>query len=432
MEVVSWGRFPRIASESYALSDIDAQLPPLKAPLLPHGLGRSYGDVCLVDSGTHILTRGCSRILDFDEERGVISCEAGASIAELIARTAPRGWFPSVVPGTQHVTVGGAIANDIHGKNHHVVGTFGAHVLRFWLRRTSGELLECSETENRGLFSATIGGLGLTGVITRAELKLAPMRSQAVLREALPFASLSEFLELSDQVSARPYIVGWVDCTAGSARGGRGILFTGEHASSEVRTHPPHRWPRVAVPAPSWLLNRFSARAFNAAYRLRNSRARKGTAHYESFFFPLDAVPGWNLLYGRAGFLQWQCVVPLATAPGALATIMDEVRRARDGSYLGVIKLFGDRPSPGMLSFPRAGVTLALDFPIRGRRTFDLLDRLDAILLEAGGGLYAAKDARMSAAMFRQSHPRLGEFLPHRDHGMRSRMWARVMEGAVH
>lgn len=429
MKVESWGRFPRVSSESFHVTDIAAPLPVLKGPILPHGLGRSYGDVCLVDAGTHVLTRRCSRILQFDERGGTISCESGASLAEVIARTVPRGWFPPVVPGTQHVTIGGAIANDIHGKNHHGVGTFGSHVQRFGLRRTSGELLQCSPTENAELFKATIGGLGLTGLITCADFKLARVKSNAVVREAAPFGSLREFIELSGQFRARPYIVGWIDCLAGG-RPGRGVLFTGEDAPQESTAQAPRRYPAVPASAPSWLLNGLSARALNTMYGFLHRRPRNDIVHFESFFFPLDSLPAWNLLYGKAGFLQWQCVVPGDVAIDAVEAMIAQVRRSKDGAYLGVIKLFGDRQSPGMLSFPRAGITLALDFPIRGQRTFDLLDVLDTILMDAGGSLYAAKDARMSAAMFRQSHPRLDEFLPHRDAGISSALWMRVMDGA--
>ena len=395
--------------------------------MLAHGLGRSYGDVCLVDSGTHILTRKCSRILAFDESAGTLSCEPGASLHEVIERVSPGGWFPPVVPGTMFVTVGGAVANDIHGKNHHLSGTFGAHVERISLRRTSGELLQCSTAENPGLFRATIGGLGLTGVITRVDFKLARMPSNAVRSEATPFQSLPEFMELSNRFADRPYIVGWLDCLAPAARAGRGVLFVGSDAPAGVSARAPSRWPAVPTAAPGWLLNSLTARAFNTAYRLRHGRSKVSHLHRDSFFFPLDAVPGWNLLYGAAGFLQWQCVVPARVAVEAISGILSEVRRSGEGAYLGVIKVFGDRASPGMLSFPAPGVTLAMDFPIRGRRTFALCDRLDAILLEAGGRLYAAKDARMSPAMFRQSNPRLAEFLPHRDPGMGSRFWQRVM-----
>lgn len=240
------------------------------------------------------------------------------------------------------------------------------------------------------------------------------------------FGSVRQFLDLSAEHQLRPHIVGWLDCQAPSAATGRGVFFSGG-VTNGGETRPPRRLPALPMAAPEWLGTRATSRLFNAAYRLAHRRATVDDVHYESFFFPLDAIPRWNLLYGASGFLQWQCVVPDADAIESLDAILRLVSRSGEGACLGVIKKFGDRQWPGLLSFPRSGITVAMDFPIRGPRIFVLLDALDAIVAEAGGALYAAKDARMSADMFRRSNPRLDTFLPFRDPGIRSRMWDRVV-----
>lgn len=436
MTTESWGRYPRVNAREISLVDIDAPLP-AERPLLPHGLGRSYGDVCLVDHGTHLLTRSCRRILAIDEAAGTLTCEAGASLDEILDVVVPLGWFPPVVPGTRFITVGGAIANDVHGKNHHIAGTFGASVLSFELRRTTGEVQFCSSADNPELFRATIGGLGLTGVITRATFKLARISSPAIQRESIPFGSVEEFIARSNESASTPYIVGWIDCLAPRKHRGRGVLFLGDHApdSSQSDARPgdsqqvtkPRRLPPIPFAAPSWLLNRGTAYAFNTLYRLSHSRHSEDLVHYEPFFFPLDAIPHWNLLYGKRGFLQWQCVVPRNHGAASVNEILAALSRSGHDSYLGVIKLFGDVPSPGLLSFPRPGVTLAIDLPIRGPRTFAVLNDLDTIVADAGGAIYAAKDARMSPDMFRLSNPRLEEFMRFRDPGLRSHLWDRLL-----
>ena len=407
------------------LSDLDAPLPAVTAPVIAHGLGRSYGDVCLARHGTHLVTTRCARIRRLDAANGIVECDAGLSLGALIEAATPLGWFPPVVPGTRFVTIGGAVANDIHGKNHHVGGSFGRYVLWLRLRRTDGALIECSRSENLDLFRASIGGLGLTGMITRVRLQLQRWHSVAIHRRTIPFRSVPEFLERSDASVGSPFMVGWIDCLSASASA-RGVLYLGEPAPPGTRVRRPPALPAVPFPMPGLLLNRVTARLFNAAYHAAAVRRTSDVQHFESFMFPLDAVPRWNLLYGSRGFVQWQCVVPRALAVGAFDTIFRAIRSSREPAYLGVIKAFGDAPPEGVLSFARPGVTLALDFPMRGERTLRLLDALDAHLLDAGGALYAAKDARMSAATFRASYPRYREMHPHRDPGIQSAFWERV------
>lgn len=429
-EFLSWGRFPRVAQRARALRWRDDPLPAEFDTVLPRGRGRSYGDVCLNTGGALITTALLDRFIAFDRERGVLRCEAGATLEQILAVVVPRGWFLPVVPGTRFVTVGGAIANDIHGKNHHLSGTFGRHVLRFELRRSDGGRFLCAPDSHPDLFGATIGGLGLTGLITWAEIQLQPIETPYIRMESIQFRGIEEFLALSRGTDAsRPYTVAWLDCVASGAEFCRGIFMRGAHARrAEVGIARPKRTGILAVPcdAPEWVLNRWSVRAFNAAYFHRQRKPRvESITHYEPFFFPLDGVLRWNRIYGRRGFFQFQGVIP----PGAIEVLRDvlaAVVESGQASFLAVLKEFGDISSPGWLSFPRAGFTVCLDFPNRGERTIALMKRLEAMVIDAGGALYPAKDAVMSADSFRASFPRGGEFVGQIDPKMSSDFWRRV------
>lgn len=426
--VESWGRYPRVKQRAIAIGWRDEAESALgHGPILAHGLGRSYGDSCLNEGGTLLLTRGLSRFLAFDPETGLLRCEAGVSLAEILEFAVPRGFFLPVTPGTKFVTVGGAIANDVHGKNHHADGTFGRFVRRFELLRSDGRRLICSPDENETYFQATIGGLGLTGFITWAEVQLRRVPGPLILQESLKLRSLDDFFRINE-ASERDwlYTVAWIDCLARGRKLGRGIYYRGNHLpSSERRTSRP-RGPRLNVPfdAPDFLLGETGVRLFNFLYYWRQLRSKKlSTTHYEPFFYPLDAIGQWNRIYGKRGLLQWQCVVP---DPDVVVRLLETISRSRQGSFLVVLKTFGPLPSPGMLSFPRPGITLALDFPNLGERTFALLDRLDALVAESGGALYPAKDARMSPELFAHSFSRLGEFTPLVDPAFSSSFWRRV------
>jgi FAD/FMN-containing dehydrogenase len=425
--IESWGR---IRAESRARKlwwrdeDVVADAP---GTVLAHGMGRSYGDSCLDDGGTLLLTRGLSRFISFDAATGLLACEAGVTLGEIIARFAPLGFLPAVLPGTKHVTVGGAIANDVHGKNHHRAGTFGAHVTRLELARSDGARLLCSPAENHELFSATIGGLGLTGLITWAELRLRRVPGQWLACEAVPFASLDAFFDLSLRSDAtHEYTVAWVDALAQGAALGRGVFFRANHV--DLGRPVPRRRHAADLPfdLPEFALNRATVKMFNAAYRLAHRRGGERFVHLDPFFFPLDAVGRWNRLYGRRGLAQFQCVLPHASARESVAEVLEAAGRSGQGSFLTVLKTFGDLPSPGLLSFPRPGVTVALDVAFRGDRTRALLAALEAIVLARGGALYPAKDATMSPAMFRASFPRAGELRRHADPRFSSSLWRRV------
>lgn len=393
---------------------------------LAAGLARSYGDSGVNPGGRVIDMTGLDRVHAFDAGTGVLRADAGMSLDAVIRLGAPRGFFPPVVPGTKNVTLGGAVANDVHGKNHHRAGTFGAHVRRLGLRRTDGAAHELALGDP--LFAATVGGLGLTGIIEWVELQLAPVAGAWLDGEDIAFGSLADFFALAAESEAsHQHTVAWVDCTAQGAGLGRGSFSRANWSADTDRT--PHRPPKLAVPldAPSFLMNTLTLKGFNALnYQLARMRAGRRRTHYEQAFFPLDAIGGWNRLYGARGFYQHQCAIPDAVARDAIGALLDEIARSGEGSFLAVLKTLGDVASPGLLSFPMKGVTLALDFPNRGADTLTLLERLDVIVREAGGRLYPAKDGRMSAETFKAGYPRLDEFIPHLDPGLSSGFWRRV------
>ncbi len=426
MTLTAWGGLPAIpAREERWWSDRNAALPASGGPLLAFGNGRSYGDVGLNSAATLLHTRGLDRFIAFDEAVGVLTCEGGVLLSEIIEHFVPRGWFLAVTPGTRFVTVGGAIANDVHSKNHHCAGTFGCHVRRFELLRSDGSRRVCSRAENTDWFAATIGGLGLTGLITWVELALKRVSGVGIEVASTRFGGLAEFFAINSQAEAEhEYTVAWIDCLAPTPRG---IFFAGDHASyaASGTTKAPRALPFSPPRLPFSLINSLSLRAFNQAY-FHRPLAAKAVTHFAPFFYPLDGVSNWNRLYGKKGFYQYQFVLP-TVARDALADILREIARSGQGSFLSVLKTFGGATSPGLLSFPIAGVTLALDFPNLGAATLALFDRLDAIVSAAGGRLYAAKDARMSGKFFQRSYPRLGEFMTFIDPNFSSDFSRRVM-----
>ena len=426
----SWGRYPRLDAKVVPLywnSDFPLPAAP-SASMLPVGLGRSYGDVCLLEGGTLLGSRGLSRLIAFHPETGMLRCEAGVSLAEILDFAVPRGWFPAITPGTKYVTVGGAIANDIHGKNHHVAGTFGLHVPHFELVRSDGSRLQCSATDNSDWYRATIGGLGLTGLITWADVQLRPIVSRKIDFEAIKFIGVDEFLELSHRASETEYIVSWIDCLAQGRNFARGIFMRGTHSHRPEKLLPSPK-PRLSVPTeiPSGLLNRFTVGAFNSFYYHRQFRTRKtAVIDYEAFFYPLDSILHWNRIYGPKGLLQFQCVLPHEDRTSGMVEILGAIARSRLGSFLAVIKVFGTVASPGMLSFPRPGITLALDFPVSRKASFELLHGLGAITLEHGGCMYPAKDALMTPHQFQTFYPQWEHFAKFVDPAFSSAFWQRV------
>lgn len=402
--------------------------------MLPYGNGRSYGDACLNDGGLLLATRGLDRFIAFDPASGVLRCEAGVLLSEILALTVPQGWFLPVTPGTRFVTVGGAIANDVHGKNHHRAGTFGCHLRSLELLRSDGSRRTCTPERNADWFGATIGGLGLTGVITWAEFALKRIAGPMIDVETIRFGRLEEFFALS-RASDKDYeyTVAWIDCVARGHALGRGLFMRGNHAGALYRQRAAKRPRRLHMPLtpPLSLVNRATLRPFNTLYFHRQRRERQRAAvYYEKFFYPLDAILAWNRMYGPHGFMQYQCVVPPAAGEDATRAILERIAASGSGSFLSVLKLFGDVPSPGWLSFPRPGVTLALDFPNQGAPTLRLLDALDEIVGQAGGAVYPAKDARMSAASFRRYFPGWERLRDYVDPRFSSSLWRRVTAAA--
>lgn len=422
----SWGGYPpTFAMEVQPLYWVPDQLPTTgKKKILAYGLGRSQGDSCLNDGGVLLDTHHLDRFIAVDYERGAVTCEAGVTLAQILELVVPHGWFLPVVPGTQQVTVGGAIANDIHGKNHVTHGTFGHHVHSFILMRTDGAHT-CSLTENPNLYAATIGGLGLTGLITTATIKLRPVPGPWVATDVLSYASLAEGIALLQEHSHHyEYVIGQFDGLAGSS--GKGVLMVGDHAAGKAPIPPKAHALTVPLMAPGWLLCDWGMRVFNYLYYQSKKRQRNKKVHYQPYFFPLDSVGNWNRLYGPRGFVQYQSVVPADHATSLYEKMLTLITQARHGSYLASLKIFGNKISPGMLSFPRSGIVVALDFPFKGPTTLRLLDQFDELVRNAGGTVYPAKDARMSSESFKTYYPRWQEFSQYIDPVFFSSFWRRV------
>ncbi|HTV70274.1 MAG TPA: FAD-binding oxidoreductase [Rhizobiaceae bacterium] len=397
--------------------------------LLGFGNGKSYGDSCLNESGSVVDMRPMNRILGFDPVTGMIEAEAGALLSEIIAYTAPHGWFPAVVPGTQFVTLGGAIANDVHGKNHHRRGTFGRHVDSFTLLGSDGRTRRCAATIEPRLFEATIGGMGLTGLILTATVRLMKVSSLDVEERVTRFRNLDEYFALAPRADEdNEYAVAWVDQLAGGKGFGRGLLLTGNHAPGGGKTvQAAGGLLSVPFQPPVTVLNRPFLKLFNAAYRFGKGRHRAPRrSSYQSFFFPLDGVRDWNLLYGPKGLFQHQSAVPEEAARTAVPAMLEAARRAGQGSFLTVLKRFGALRSPGFISFPRPGYTLTLDFPNRGQTTLDLLAELDRITVAAGGAVNPYKDARMSPQTFAAWFPDWRLLEAARDPAFQSDFWMRT------
>ena len=405
--------------------------------LLAYGNGRSYGDSCLNVQGTVIDSRSLNRFIDFNEETGVLKCEAGITFADILAIIVPKNWFLPVTPGTKFVTLGGAIANDVHGKNHHADGTFGKHVVSFELMRSDGDKLLCSTSENSNFFNATIGGLGLTGFINWAEIQLIKIPSPFIKVETTAFHGLEEFYTLSQEANSKHrYSVAWIDCASAGKNFARGLFMAGDHSDKPANHNKPTKAvqaePKLSIPFnfPKKALNRYSIKAFNALYFNKNSMMSAGTSyqHYDSFFYPLDGIGDWNRIYGNQGFYQYQFVLPFDKKE-VLEEILNKIVDSGLGSFLAVLKEFGDIKSPGMLSFPRPGICLALDFANHGKVTLKLAEELDKLIVNAGGAVYPAKDIRMSSEAFQSYFPRLEEFKPFIDPKFTSDFWKRVNKG---
>ncbi|MGH7491784.1 MAG: FAD-binding protein [bacterium] len=433
----SWGRFPKVAHAGVltpgGFGEVESAMRSITSTLLPRGLGRSYGDSCLNEEGYLLWTKWLNKLHAFDPQTGVLRCDAGVSLEEILRVFVPQGWFLPVSPGTKFVTVGGAIANDIHGKNHHRAGSFGNHVRRFELLRSDGERMLCSPSSNADWFQATIGGLGLTGVILWAEFALKPIYGPYLALESIKLESLEEFFTLSRESDlGYEYTVAWLDCLSGGNKMGRGLLLRANHTSDpehDVAKILPKdaAWKTFPMDAPSFLLSAHALKAFNWMYYHKQlTKSRKHRIHFDQYFYPLDSIHHWNRMYGKRGFLQWQCVVPTAANHQALRMILEKITRSRLGSFLAVLKEFGNIAPLGMLSFPMPGVTLALDFAYADSKLLPLLDELDEIVTGHGGRIYPAKDARMAQKTFRSAFPAFEHFKRYIDPKLSSSFYRRV------
>ncbi len=402
--------------------------------VLAYGNGRSYGDSCLNKQGSLIDCRSLNRFISFDSLSGQLSVECGVLFDDIINNFVPKGWFLPVTPGTRFVTVGGAIANDVHGKNHHRNGTLGRHILELQLLRSDGQSLTCSPNGNTELFNATIGGLGLTGMITSATIQLTPIQTANMDVLTVTFSSLQEFLDLSRQHDLEfEYSVAWLDCLSVGSGSFRGLLYFANHSKSldsDVLNSFRLKPARLAVPfdIPGWCLNRQSVSLFNRYY-FESGRRKSGnsTQALQPYFYPLDGINNWNRIYGRSGFFQYQFTIP-ESRHSTFERILKLLAERAMPSFLAVLKLFGDQPSPGILSFPKPGICLALDIKDQGPKTLKMLDDLDREVVEAGGSVYPAKDRRMSGDAFRAFYPQYQQFSEYVDPAISSDLWRRVIQ----
>ncbi|HEY0004144.1 MAG TPA: FAD-binding oxidoreductase [Pyrinomonadaceae bacterium] len=420
VEMTGWGRYPRSQVSVICPEDAaDVALPEV-GQMIARGQGRSYGNAAQVQDGLVMLTERLDRVLAFDEETGILRAEAGMTLARVLEAFLPRGWFPSVTPGTKFVSLGGCLAADVHGKNHHREGAFGAHVEELSMMLADGSRRVCSPQAEAELFWSTVGGMGLTGIITELSFELIPVESAYMLVQHHQAADLDASLSLlEDKAFDDRYTVAWIDCLAGGRNLGRSVLMRGHHAKVEelpakLQTKPLHvsaqGGHKLPFDLPSWVLNPLSMTAFNQLYyHWQGARKKPFIAHYESFFYPLDAIGNWNRMYGRRGFVQYQCVLPPRGAREGLKTLLEKLTESRRASFLAVLKRFGPE-GRGLLSFPMEGYTLALDLPLGDESLFALLDQLDLIVLQHGGRVYLAKDARMKAEAFAAMYPRLPEW----------------------
>lgn len=416
--IAGWGNYP--VAESYLVhvrdqEDILASL--RQGNLVPRGLGRSYGDQAIND---HFFVGDCTkmnRFLHWNPATGILECEAGASLEEIITTFAPRGWLPMICPGTKFVTIGGAIANDIHGKAHHIDGSFVNCVLSFTILVADGRVLTASREEHADLFWANFGGLGLLGVILTARLQLRRIETCYFRQRSIKIRNLDHMLEALEQYDHEyNYSVAWIDALARGPKMGSGVLTLGNAATLEelpaklkadpLRTHKLSKWS-VPFFLPSFTLNNLTVRLLNRVIAfVQNSP--KAFIHYEKFFFPLDAINHWNRGYGRRGFIQYQFVIPEANGRQHLAEILQMIVQSGCTPFLNVFKRMGE--GQGILSFPFKGYTLAIDFPV-SKQLFEFTPKLDAKVLAAGGRLYLGKDACLEASMFRAMYPQVEDWL---------------------
>lgn len=427
MEISGWGRFPKAECRiSRPRSEAEVSELVLAGPAIARGNGRSYGDSALNTEMTIDMT-AFDHMIAFDVNTGSLTLEAGVILSDVIDSFLRRGWFPPVTPGTKFVSLGGMIAADVHGKNHHKHGSIRGFVDWLDLLTANGSVLRCSRSQNAEEFEFTIGGMGLTGVILRAAIRLMPVESGWIRQQTTPTSCLDETVDVLEGSLNSTYSVAWIDCLATGRALGRSLVMLGEHARREeldanhksdlYATHKKHQWT-VPFDLPNLAINRFMMRLFNAIYYANGKLSSRQTyVGWDSYFYPLDAILHWNRIYGPRGLAQFQCVLPLANSRKGLSKLLEVTSSAGAGSFLAVLKRLGAQPS--RFSFPMEGYTLALDFPVSARN-LALIDRLDSIALEHGGRFYLAKDCRMKKATIEEADGRVPAFRAMRHTSMAS------------
>jgi len=428
---LSFNKFPKLYPREVIIPNWSTDLNNIEfdEEITCYGKGKSYGDVCLNDDGILLDTKYLNHIISFDNVKGIIKCEAGITLKDILEFIVPKGWFLPVTPGTKFITLGGAVANDVHGKNHHAAGTFGTHVTELDLLRSDNITYQCGPKKNKDLFSATIGGLGLTGIIKAVEFELIPIETPYMYVENIKFDNLDAFFDLNEESeNLFPYTVSWVDCSTKGKGMGKGIYMRGRHAlKSEVDKQFEMKDGTLPFPLEASFINNLTVKAFNKLFYAKQfSKFTTQIVPFEPYFYPLDMIDGWEMAYGKNGFLQHQFVLPYTNCKSNMRKIFEEIVNSGMSSFLTVLKSFGDIKSPGMLSFPRKGITLAIDYRMEGKKTLDLLERIDKIVVNNKGRLYPGKDARMKKEHFHYFYPNFNEFLNFKDPNFTSSFYRRI------
>ncbi|TMO83722.1 FAD-binding oxidoreductase [Pseudoalteromonas spongiae] len=404
-KLTSWGRFPKVeASLEYPEKSKLSNL--CQVPFIPRGMGRSYGDSAL--SKNVVSTKNIRRFIEFDEKSGLLTCDSGVSLGEILQLIVPKGWFLFVTPGTKFVSLGGAIASDVHGKNHHLDGCFSEFVEVLTLK-IGDELVQCSKSKNPELFRATCGGMGLTGLIIEATIKLKPIKSAYIDQVTIKTQNLKETLEIFEQHHTYTYSVAWIDCLATANSIGRSLVMVGEHSKDGKLDEHQDRKLSIPFDFPSFVLNPYSIQAFNSLYYNKQlAVTKRNKVHYDTFFYPLDGISNWNKIYGKHGFTQYQFVIPKSAGLEGLTEILQSISDSKLGSFLAVLKVCGPE-NDNYLSFPLEGYSLALDFKI-SKEVFALLSKLDRVVQKHNGRIYLTKDVCMNEAMFKATYTQWEKF----------------------
>ncbi|HPD67218.1 MAG TPA: FAD-binding oxidoreductase [Ignavibacteriales bacterium] len=409
MSRYSWGLYPEIQAKilnPFDKSKLKDYLLSYQS-LIPYGNGRSYGDSALSDN--IITSKYFKYFLEFDENNGILKCQSGVLLSDILNFIVPRGWFLEITPGTKLITIGGAIASDVHGKNHHKNGCFSNSIINFNLMLPSGDIVNVKPNDE--LFKATCGGMGLTGFIIDATIKLKRINSQFIKQRIVISKNLKEAFDAFEKYSNAPYSVAWIDCLADKNNLGRSILFVGDFENdSNLNYNDFSKKINVPFYFPPWTLNKYSVKSFNYIYYFINNMISDiSKVHFDKFFYPLDAINNWNRIYGKNGFTQYQFILPKNNSYDGLMEILYEIYKSGLGSFLSVLKLYG-KQNQNYLSFPIEGYSLALDFKIEGQ-LFDLLDKLDQIVVKYSGRVYLTKDVRMKKEIFYSSYDKIDKFL---------------------